>query len=54
MPKTISEHKTRNATLALSKNEHLKKWVEKMAELTEPAAIHWVDGSQEEHDFLCA
>jgi len=25
-----------------------------MAELTEPAAIHWVDGSQEEHDFLCA
>jgi phosphoenolpyruvate carboxykinase (GTP) len=54
MPKTISEHKTRNATLPLSKNEHLKKWVEKMAELTEPVAIHWVDGSQEEHDFLCA
>lgn len=54
MPKTISEHKTRNATLPLSKNEHLKKWVAKMAELTEPAAIHWVDGSQEEYDFLCA
>jgi phosphoenolpyruvate carboxykinase (GTP) len=54
MPKTISEHKTRNAALPLSKNEHLQKWVEKMAELTEPAAIHWVDGSQEEYDFLCA
>jgi len=54
MPKTLSEHKTRNATLPLSKNEHLKKWVAKMAELTEPAAIHWVDGSQEEYDFLCA
>ncbi|MEO8075260.1 MAG: phosphoenolpyruvate carboxykinase (GTP), partial [Acidobacteriota bacterium] len=25
-----------------------------MRELTRPAAIHWVDGSQEEHDALCA
>ena len=25
-----------------------------MAELTKPAAIHWVDGSQEENDRLCA
>src|SRR5580692_6124923 len=54
MPKTIFEYKTRNTALPLSKNEHLKKWVEKMAELTEPAEIHWVDGSQEENDFLCA
>ena len=37
----------------LTTNEHLIRWVEKMAELTEPAAIHWVDGSQEENDRLC-
>jgi phosphoenolpyruvate carboxykinase (GTP) len=25
-----------------------------MAQLTQPAAIHWVDGSQEEYEMLCA
>src|SRR6202167_1346438 len=54
MPKTISEHKTRNASLPLSKNEHLKRWGAKVAAPPEPAPIHWVDGSQEEYDFLCA
>ncbi len=34
-------------------NEHLIRWVEKMAELTQPEAIHWVDGSQQEYDRLC-
>ncbi len=38
----------------LSENNHLLKWVEKMARLTRPAAIHWVDGSQAEYDMLCA
>ena len=42
----------RNPAVPLSKNEHLLRWVEKMAELAKPARIHWVDGSQEENDFL--
>lgn len=28
----------------LSTNEHLIRWVEKMAELAQPDHIHWVDG----------
>jgi phosphoenolpyruvate carboxykinase (GTP) len=49
-----------SATLArpvsepLSRNTHLLAWVDKMAHLTKPDAIHWVDGSQEEYDELCA
>ena len=42
----------RNTAVPLSKNEHLLRWVEKMAELAKPAAIHWIDGSQEEIDLL--
>ena len=38
----------------LSKNPNLLKWVAKMAALTQPAAIHWVDGSAEENAALCA
>src|SRR5436190_10547639 len=38
----------------LATNKHLLAWVSKVAELTKPAAIHWVDGSQEEYDELCA
>jgi phosphoenolpyruvate carboxykinase (GTP) len=34
-------------------NKHLIRWVEKMADLTQPDRIHWIDGSQEEYDFLC-
>ena len=34
-------------------NKHLIRWVEKMAELTQPDHIHWVDGSKAEYDFLC-
>ncbi len=45
---------TRDVSLPLATNKHLLRWVEKMAALTQPAAIHWVDGSAEEYDSLCA
>jgi len=40
-------------SMPLSSNKHLLRWVEKMAELTRPASIHWVDGSREEYERLC-
>src|SRR6516225_8980706 len=43
----------RDVSVPLCQNTHLIRWVEKMANLTKPAAIHWVDGSQEEYDVLC-
>src|SRR5216110_3167054 len=42
----------RDPAQPLSTNVHLLNWVEKMAALTKPAAIHWVDGSIEEDDQL--
>jgi phosphoenolpyruvate carboxykinase (GTP) len=50
--KTVAVMKGRNPAVPLSKNEHLLRWVEKMAELAKPAAIHWVDGSAEENEAL--
>lgn len=44
----------RNPSKPLASNKNLLKWVEKIADLTKPASIHWVDGSQEEYDALCA
>ncbi|HWK27376.1 MAG TPA: phosphoenolpyruvate carboxykinase (GTP) [Solirubrobacter sp.] len=37
-----------------TKHRKLLSWVEEVAELTEPASIHWCDGSAEEYDALCA
>jgi phosphoenolpyruvate carboxykinase (GTP) len=34
-------------------NRHLIRWIEKMADLCRPDAIHWVDGSEEENKYLC-
>ena len=34
-------------------NKHLVRWVEKMAELAQPDAIHWVDGSEAENRRFC-
>ncbi|HEX3280344.1 MAG TPA: phosphoenolpyruvate carboxykinase (GTP) [Pyrinomonadaceae bacterium] len=44
----------RNPSEPLSTNAHLLNWVEKMANLTKPDAIHWVDGSREEDEVLKA
>ena len=35
-------------------NKHLIRWVEKMADLTQPDHIHWIDGSDAENEMLCA
>src|SRR5438477_8277553 len=51
---TVSTTFSRDVSRPLSDNKHLLKWVEKMAELTRPRDIHWVDGSKEEYDTLCA
>src|SRR4051794_25083712 len=37
----------------MTSHRQLLSWVEEMAELTQPDAIHWCDGSAEEYDELC-
>jgi phosphoenolpyruvate carboxykinase (GTP) len=51
---TVSTKTHRDVARPLSSNKHLLRWVEKMAELTKPRDIHWVDGSEEENQALCA
>jgi phosphoenolpyruvate carboxykinase (GTP) len=38
----------------LSRNKHLLRWIEKMAELCTPQSISWVNGSKQEYNELCA
>ncbi len=55
-PKNSSRSATipvRDPSLPLSSNKHLLRWIQKMFTLTQPDAIHWVDGSEEENDALC-
>jgi len=54
LEKPMSTNSKRDVSVALTTNTHLIRWVEKMAALTKPAAIHWIDGSQDENDTLCA
>ena len=53
MKHSVLNHEATSTQTPPTTNKHLIRWVEKMAELCRPEAIHWVDGSQEEYDFLC-
>jgi phosphoenolpyruvate carboxykinase (GTP) len=41
-----------STTAVPTKHEKLLAWVEQVADLTQPADIHWCDGSAEEYDAL--
>jgi phosphoenolpyruvate carboxykinase (GTP) len=43
---------TPDTTTAPTKHQKLAAWVEEVAALTQPAAVHWCDGSAEEYDGL--
>jgi phosphoenolpyruvate carboxykinase (GTP) len=53
MSAQVEKETVRDSSVPLSTNKHLLRWVEKMADLCEPAAIHWVDGSDDENQMLC-
>jgi phosphoenolpyruvate carboxykinase (GTP) len=42
-----------SATDVPTQNRSLTSWVQEVAELTQPKAVHWCDGSADEYDRLC-
>ncbi len=42
-----------NHSTPLTTNKHLIRWVEKMADLTQPNSVHWINGSEAEYAMLC-
>jgi phosphoenolpyruvate carboxykinase (GTP) len=54
MSSPVTQTIERDPATPLSTNVHLLNWVEKMAALTKPTAIHWVDGSEAEDEALKA
>src|SRR5579859_1697446 len=54
MKHSVLNHEAASLQTPPTTNKHLIRWVEKMAELCRPSRIHWVDGSEEENEILCA
>src|SRR6059058_4295523 len=52
-PVVSSETAVPHSTPATTSNARLGAWVQEVASLTQPDAIHWCDGSAEEYDELC-
>ena len=48
----VQESAVSSISNAPTKNKKLLDWVEEIAALTEPAAIHWFDGSEAEFEQL--
>src|SRR5215217_6871085 len=53
MTKENLEPVTQAATAPPTTHEKLIAWVDQVAELADPASVHWCDGSAEEYDRLC-
>src|SRR2546430_13822188 len=53
VPPVVSETAVPQSTPAQTNNAKLQAWVEEVASLTQPDAIHWCDGSAEEYEELC-
>ncbi|HEV7461942.1 MAG TPA: phosphoenolpyruvate carboxykinase (GTP) [Solirubrobacteraceae bacterium] len=49
----MSETAVPQSTTAQTNHAKLQAWVEEVASLTQPDAIHWCDGSAEEYEELC-
>ncbi len=52
-PQTGAYTKADMSDTAPTKHEALIKWVNKIKDLCQPDAVHWVDGSEEENKQLC-
>src|SRR6266550_1034409 len=53
VPPVVSETAVPQSTPAQTNHARLQAWVEEVATLTQPDAIHWCDGSAEEYEELC-